>query len=191
MKRLRTMPCREQSDSAKSDPTRSVWASVDAVAVLALASALLFVFPGTGSAQREEMSPAACRNIQAPRHDKASLTPAQRKISSDLLLNLRAERCKSAGNAVPELRTGVEVDEKGTTVVDIGADVTEQLRGRMERLCGTVISSFPRYQSIRARIPIERLEELAESPDVRSIRSAEKYQLHEPDFSSDKKGQTR
>ena len=189
MKQLRIMLCRERSDSAISEPTRSVWARVDARAVLALASALLFVLPGTGSAHEEEISPTACLHIQEQLHDKCSLTPAQRKISSDLLLNLWAEQCKSAGHAVPQLRTRVKADEKGITVVDIKADVTEQLLSRIEELCGTVISSFPEHQTVRARIPIQRLEKLAESPDVSSIRSADEYQLHEPDLSEDGEGQ--
>ncbi|MEE9250802.1 MAG: S8 family serine peptidase, partial [Alphaproteobacteria bacterium] len=80
--------------------------------------------------------------------------------------------------AVPELRTSVQVDENETTLVDIKANVTQDLLRKIKEVGGTVVNSFPQHQAIRARIPIQRLESIAESPDARSIRSADEYQLH-------------
>ena len=180
MNRVKAVPFGAQSDSPISDSTRPASASkIQAVAVLGLASVLLLaMIPGTGTAQEKEMSATASRQIQVLLDEKASRTPAQRKISSDLLLNMRAERGRSIRNAVPELRTSVQVDENETTLVDIKANVTQDLLRKIKEVGGTVVNSFPQHQAIRARIPIQRLESIAESPDVRSIRSADEYQLH-------------
>lgn len=97
--------------------------------------------------------------------DKASRTPAQRKISSELL-------------GLQGKRGGIELQPDGTVSVDIKATVTDTLLKRIEALGGIVMSSFPQYQAIRARIPATRLEALADSPDVRFIRPADQFQLH-------------
>ena len=180
MKHVKAVLFAGRSDSPITDPARPSSASkIPAVAVLGLASLLLLTMsPGTGTAQEKEMRATASRQIQVLLDEKASRTPAQRKISSNLLQYMQAERDKSIGNAVPNLRTSVQVDENGTTLVDIKANVTQDLLNKIEEAGGTVVNSFPQYQSIRARIPIWRLENIAASPDVRSIRSADEFQLH-------------
>jgi hypothetical protein len=127
----------------------------------------------------QEIGANAIRQIQKLLEEKATRTPAQRKISSDLLLSRDAPRGSAILEAVPELRSGVEVDESGETVVDIKGEVTDALIARIEDVGGEVISSFPQYQAVRARLPLDRLEEVAELDEVRSIRSAEQFQLHQ------------
>ncbi len=180
MKHVKAVLFAGRSDSPITDPARPSSASkIPAVAVLGLASLLLLTMsPGTGTAQEKEMRATASRQIQVLLDEKASRTPAQRKISSNLLLNVRAERGISIRNAVPELRTSVQVDENETTLVDIKAKVTQDLLDKINEVGGTVVNSFSRFQSIRARIPIRRLERIAEFSDVRSIRSADEFQLH-------------
>jgi hypothetical protein len=119
------------------------------------------------------------RQIQKLLEEKATRTPAQRKISSDLLLNREAPRGRATLESVPELRSGAEVDEAGETVVDIKAEVTDALMARIEEVGGEVISSFPQYQAVRARLPLDRLEEVAELDEVRAIRSAEQFELRQ------------
>lgn len=201
MKQLRNMLGGEQSDTAPQQSPRSRGARVDAAAVLVLASVLPFLFAATCSAHEEEVGPtedptehemsaAACLELQERLYDKSSRTASQRKISSDLLLSVWAEQCEADGHPVSELRTRVEVDEAGFTVIDIKANVTEQLLSLLDELSGNVISSFPKHESVRARIPIRLLEELAASPDVNSIRSADEYRLNEP-TSNDQEGRAR
>ena len=196
MERLRITRCRLRSTPAGFGPTGSLGVGVDFRAVLTLVSMLPFLIAATCSAREQEPSAneveiraADCLHLQERLRDKSSLNPAQRKISSDLLLSVWAEQCKSAGHEVPPMRTSVKVDEEGITVVDINAEVTEKLLGRIEELGGTVVSSFPERMAVRAGVPIQRLEELAGSPDLRSIRSADEYQLHKPNLSEDEKGE--
>ena len=187
MKHARAVPFARQLDCRISASTRRASASkIQAVAALGLASALLLaVSPGTGSGQEKQMSARASRQIQVQLDEKASRTPAQRKIGSNLLQYLQAEQDKSSGNAMRESRPSIQVDEDGTTLVDIKANVTQDLLNKIEEAGGTVVNSFPQFQSIRARILIRLLERIAESPDVRSIRSADEFQLHKLSTSED------
>ena len=104
-----------------------------------------------------------------PAPDKAERTPAQQKISS-ALLDAIAQLTEDVRSP---RRSGVEVDGDGTTLLDIEADVTAAVLDRIEELEGTVVSSFPQYQAIRARLPLDELEALAEMSEVRSIRPAD------------------
>jgi len=139
---------------------------------------LLMPSPGCGGQQVDDLSAADCEQIRAPVVDKASLTGAQRKLSSDLLLSSRAERCRALGHAVPATRSPIRIDEDGLTLVDLKTKVTEDLLTRIRDLEGIVVNSFPQHDTMRARLPMARLEALAESPDVKSIRAADEYQLH-------------
>src|SRR5262249_27342982 len=66
-----------------------------------------------------------------------------------------------------------EVDIRGITTVDIKAKVTDQLLAKIRGLGGTIVSSLPAYDFIRASVRIVSLEEIATSPEVRYVRPAE------------------
>jgi hypothetical protein len=129
------------------------------------------------------ISQTASDQIQKLLEEKATRSPAQRKIGSNLLLDPAAPRGRAMHGAVPQLRSGVEVDAAGATVVDINGEVTDQLLARIEEVGGEVISSFPQYQAVRARLPLNRLEEVAELDEVRSIRAAIEPELHQVNVS--------
>ncbi len=144
------------------------------VTTVALIGALLLgAATETALAQQQQLTPQIRQQLQAIIQDKASRTPAQRKISSQLLYELKRGRADPLFSAVPGLRTNVEVAPDGTTLVDIKAQVTDDLLNRIGALGGSVINSFPRYNAIRARIPLDQVETLAESSDVKSIRPAD------------------
>ena len=164
---------------------RASTSRIRAVTTLAPASVLLLtLIAGIGTAQERplqdrEIGATASQQMRVLLDEKATRTPAQRKMSSDLLLNMRGDRGRSLRSEVPELRTSVAVDEAEFTLVDIKAEVTEDLLSRIQDLGGTVVNSHPQYRAIRARIPVQSLESLAESPDASSMRSADEYQLHQ------------
>ena len=149
---------------------------------LALLGAAAAVGIGSqAAAQEREIAPSASRQIQRLLEEKATRTPAQLKIGSDLLLDQRSARGSELAPDLPELRSEVEVAPSGETLVDIKGEVTEALMARIEEVGGEIVNSFPQYGSIRAEVPIDRLEDIAELDEVRSIRSAEQYQLHQVD----------
>ncbi len=131
---------------------------------------------GTGAAPQQPGAPQIAALLAA----KAARTPAQRKISSDLLTQAaagadgpppadRQVAADAAPGAGPPAAPGV--------LVDIRADVTPALLARVRDLGGTVVSSVPRYRAIRARLPLAGLEPLAERADVQWIRAADRPRI--------------
>ena len=119
------------------------------------------------SAQASSESPGTTdRQIKARLAAKAQRTPAQRKVSSQLLDARRAAvaaRRQAKGEAV----------EDELVMVDIRADVTPAVLARIRALRGTVINSVARYRAIRARLPLEAVEKLATLDAIQSIRPAD------------------
>ena len=58
-------------------------------------------------------------------------------------------------------------------MVDIRTDVTPTVLKRIRDLGGTVISSVPKYQAIRAQLPLRAVERLAALDAIRTIRPAD------------------
>ncbi len=122
---------------------------------------------------KSEPRPPTTEQSEAILGEKAARTPAQQKISSRLLYAIKIYGGELKGSKGPMRRSSVKVDADGTTMVDIKAQVTEEVLARIEALGGTVMSSFPQYQAVRARIPLDQIEALAEMPQVMFIRPAE------------------
>ena len=142
------------------------------VTVVLLASRFTAAVEGQGraqqpSAQASSESPGTTdRQIKARLAAKAQRTPAQRKVSSQLLDARRA-----AVAARRQARGAAPVDEM--VMVDIRADVTPAVLARIRVLGGTVINSVARYRAIRARLPLEAVEKLATLDAIQSIRPAD------------------
>ena len=142
------------------------------VTVVLLASLFTGAVEGQGraqqpSAQASSESPGTTdRQIKARLAAKAQRTPAQRKVSSQLLDARRA-----AVAARRQARGAAPVDE--LVMVDIRADVTPAVLARIRALRGTVINSVARYRAIRARLPLEAVEKLATLDAIQSIRPAD------------------
>ena len=142
------------------------------VTVVLLASLFTGAVEGQGraqqpSAQASSESPGTTdRQIKARLAAKAQRTPAQRKVSSQLLDARRA-----AVAARRQARGAAPVDE--LVMVDIRADITPAVLARIRALRGTVINSVARYRAIRARLPLEAVEKLATLDAIQSIRAAD------------------
>jgi hypothetical protein len=116
--------------------------------------------------------PVVVAAAQTQHNEKASRTPAQRKLDSQLLYALYERRGESRRRGTP--RSDVEVDGRGRVLVDIRARVSKSLLARVRRLGGEVVSTSERYNTIIARFPLARLETLAARGDVRFIGPASK-----------------
>ena len=127
--------------------------------VVLLASLLTATVEGQGGAQQTpaqaggEPPGTADRQIEAQLAKKAQRTPAQRKVSSQLLDAQRAANARRQAKG--------EVVEDELVTVDIRADVTPVVLARIQALGGTVINSVPKYRAIRARLPLSAVEKLA------------------------------
>ena len=153
-------------------------AFIAVVTVVLLVAPLTAAAEGRGraqcpSAQASEESPGmADRQIESRLEAKAQRTPAQRKVSSQLLDAQRAAVAR--GQA-----TGTDTADEMVTV-DIRADVTPAVLERIRALGGTVINSVGRYRAIRARLPLAAVEPLAELDAIQSIRSADQAITRDP-----------
>ena len=127
-----------------------------------------------------KLSAKTAKQIQAILAAKAQRTPAQKKVSSELL-----DARRMAGGVIVSDKAGKRAAPgtdslKEPVTVDIRADVTPEVLDRIRSLGGTVIDSVPRYRSIRARLPLGAVETLAELDAVQSIRTADKAMTRGP-----------
>ena len=115
-----------------------------------------------------ELAVKTVRQIEALLAAKAQRTPAQRKVSSQLLPARRAQVYGVASRQAPDTTATDEM-----AMVDIQADVTPEVLARIRALGGTIINSVGRYRAIRANLPTAAGEQLAALEAVQSIRPAD------------------
>ena len=123
------------------------------------------------------MSNAVVQQIQAIVTDKMQRTDAQNKIEPALLYAARNALGLPQFPNAPTLQLqdlSAKVDTDGQVLVDIGTTTgAGALADLISSLGGSVISSFPQYNAMRAKLPVTALETLAASPLVKNIRTAE------------------
>lgn len=147
-------------------------------ALIGLAAVVLLglLVPGFAFAQDgTQLTAQAMQQIRTLMQEKDARTPAQQKISSRFLLELAERRGTLDRHALPQYRSRAEVATDGSVFVNITADVDERLLRRIERLGGTVVRALPEYRALRARMPLEQLEILAQSDSVQWIRPTDRF----------------
>ena len=134
----------------------------------------------------------ADRQIEALLASKEQRTPAQRKVSSQLLNTAsNSQLAEAAGSRQPPEAEGSRqprgtvasarqqavgpdsVAELELVTVDIRANVTAAVLARIRALGGTVINSVPKFRAIRAQLPLTAVEPLAALRAVQFIRPAD------------------
>jgi subtilisin-like proprotein convertase family protein len=127
--------------------------------------------PGNGDSD-VQLSPAVIAQMESLIAEKSARTPAQRKIASALLyaksgrFNAALSEAKDPSKQITSLS---QVDDKGRVLVDIKARMSA-LNGSIEALGGTIVDVGASHA--RAWLSVDRLEELAASPAVKSIYPA-------------------
>ena len=121
----------------------------------------LFCWPGAGSStaaqENVRMSDQALRQIAALNEEKTSRSPAQQKIDSQFLYALKRNRPEFA-TAFKTMVSAAALDANGSVLVDISAQVTEELLARIKSLGGEVLSSYEEFNAIQARVPLKVLK---------------------------------
>lgn len=113
------------------------------------------------------MDPVSART--APNQEKDQRTPEQQKIDSQLLYAIYQMRGEAEAKGVPTEPIPLEKDDKGRVLVDIRAPVNKKILARIKKLGGTVVSSSDKDHSIIAYLPLEKLELIASSREVKFI----------------------
>jgi uncharacterized repeat protein (TIGR01451 family) len=126
-----------------------------------------------------EIDAFVAQQIGLLEQEKTSRTPAQQKIDSNVLYTIRMMKGQAPAPGIASLYTGVDLDDSNNIVVDITADVTGALLGKLRSAGAMVLDSNSEYRSIRAIIPPNQIEGIAALPDVTFIdRRAEDIHGH-------------
>ncbi|HZF16640.1 MAG TPA: S8 family serine peptidase [Steroidobacteraceae bacterium] len=132
--------------------------------------------PSSSDPQGAALPPEAAAQIEALISEKAARTPAQRKISSQLLYaqsgRFKANEAKPGESAEGKIRSLMQVDKQGRVLSDIRGDVDGGLQRKVEDLDGKVVTSSSAHRSMRAWLHLDSLESLAAQPIVTTIRPA-------------------
>ena len=160
--------------------------------VLTLLLLLGLVLGGSPALADGTPTGTADQQIEALLAAKEQRTPAQRKVSSQLLVAAEqlaeaeaegsgqppeADGSRQPRGSVPPGRQQAadpdSVTELELVMVDIRANVTAAVLARIRALGGTVINSVPERRAIRARLPLAAVEQLAALDAVQFIRPAD------------------
>lgn len=131
-----------------------------------------------GGPADQQIGGQAVLQISALMEEKLSRTPAQRKLDSHLHFAVKLNRGEAIAPGVSSLASvsaRVKTDDQQSVVVDIKASVTPGVLDSIPAMGGEVISSFPDFNAIRARMPLAMLEDLGDLPDVQHIGPAEEF----------------
>lgn len=126
-----------------------------------------------------DLPESAVEQMKALTAEKAARTPAQRKISSQLLYAksdrfpaMKKPLSKGETPKPNELRSLMQYDDQGRVLCDVKGDVDAGLARQIEIAGGKVVSSSAAHKSARAWLPLATLESLAEQSTVTAIRPA-------------------
>ena len=135
----------------------------------AMVAALSLVVLSSAQAAPEKLKDSVLRHIQALQQEKANRTPQMLKMDSHLVHAVRTNRHENVG---VELHPLVKLDADGHAIVDIDARVNPSLLEGIGKVGGTVDFSSERFHAIRARIPLSKLEKVADMKGVKFIKRA-------------------
>jgi HYR domain/Subtilase family len=145
-----------------------------------LVALVAFALAASSRVFAEEVGDAARRQILALEQQKASRTPAQRKMDSQLIYSAHPAALRLAA---PDMEADVQLVD-GRVLVDVAVRQTPdpsagrrarpvaRLQRSIEDLGGTIVSAFPQFATIRAWLPLGSVEGLAADPDVAFVERA-------------------
>jgi len=114
--------------------------------------------------------------IQALEAEKASFTPVEQKMDSQLIFAFKkSQNISIANGTVPQMAVAAKIDMDGRILVDIKAEVTSNLLAQIVQYGGSIVSSYPQFQAIRASVPLSQVEAIAALSGLNFIQPAIGY----------------
>lgn len=138
---------------------------------------MLVTMPAT-AAQPAPLDSGVLLQIQALQEEKATRTPAQQKMDSQLIYAAKESRGEAIAAGAPNVRADVKFAPDGLVLVDVDAEVTPGLLAQIVRVGGEVVSQFPKFRAVRALLPVDQIEAVAALDVVKSIRRADEGQTN-------------
>ncbi|HYG35625.1 MAG TPA: hypothetical protein VEC99_12615, partial [Clostridia bacterium] len=176
-------PASDTATQLLAETNRSLTASGSAVhpplAAVSASALSSNTAPTTGQSLVEgKISEKALRQILSLEEAKAGRSAVQNKIDSQLLFAGKISRNEPVADGVSTLQVELDRDQAGRVLLDIKANVTKDLLAEIEKRGGKVVNSFAEYQAIRAALPLERIEDLAQRSDVLFVGPAVRAECH-------------
>jgi subtilisin-like proprotein convertase family protein len=128
--------------------------------------------PGQSEGAAAGLPASAVKQIEALMAEKDARTPAQRKLSSQLLYARNGMPAGVDWKRSTAVQSNAQVDGKGRYLVDVRGDLGDATVTAIGVLGGEVVSTTAARTSARAWVPLVNMEALAASPAVKSIRPA-------------------
>jgi hypothetical protein len=148
---------------------------VRGVSLHLLVIVLVFAAAVPVATAQQALSSELLAQFEAVAREKASWTETQRKMGSNLILESKRQLGRSIDAGYPTLDRTLKRDRDNRALVDISATVTQDLLDLIEASGGEIVVSVPRFDSIRAAVPIGSLETVASHSDVRTMREADEF----------------
>lgn len=143
-----------------------------------LVSLVVLTLQGVHAQEIVDVTPGAQAQINALLAEKASRTPVQQKIDSQLLYGYRADHGLATANGVSTLSVALNRAKDGRVLVDINTAVTDGVLKTITRGGGTVVNTVPTLRAIRAYVFLESVESIATLPEVTNVRPADEAETH-------------
>ncbi|MDT8912200.1 S8 family serine peptidase [Amycolatopsis sp. PS_44_ISF1] len=139
-----------------------------------LAVGALLLTAGVSSAQTSAADAATARTeagINALQGIKKTLTPAELKQSSQLVVEKRLRADRTLAAALPGYQSGLAVGPSGTVSVDIDSTAGPAVSRAVQAAGGTVRSATP-GGAVRADLPLSAVDAIASRGDVSTVAPA-------------------
>ncbi|HEX8152166.1 MAG TPA: neuroendocrine convertase 1, partial [Thermoanaerobaculia bacterium] len=119
-----------------------------------------------------EPSEHARKQIQALLKEKASRSRGRKKMDSQLVYGIKSKKKEKIADDVDfdGFQIFLPLDANGDAIVDISARVDGAFLGKLRAMGAKVLIAHPQYDSVRAVIALELLDDVADLPEVRYIQ---------------------
>jgi hypothetical protein len=128
------------------------WIRLLPVRAIGLVS-LLLIFSGA-AALAQDISGPALQQIGDILAQKARFTPAQKKVSSQLVFAAKAARSELSSTSIADVIPPVPTDPQGKVTVDIRGVITPSLMNQIQSVGGQVMQQSGQWGSALVSLPL-------------------------------------
>jgi subtilisin family serine protease len=108
--------------------------------------------------------------IASIEHQRSIRSPTNQKISSALRIAFQESQTGVVNADAPLVTSQIAPSQR--VLVDIDANVSDDLLNSIRTQGGGIVQSYPHYHTVRAELPLQSVEKVAELPDVKFIQRA-------------------
>lgn len=130
------------------------------------------IFLAATHALAQNRNKKTSRQIEALIKEKNSRSLPEQKIDSQLLQAIKESSGKKLAEGADLEPANIYIDKDGNIKVDISAKISDELLDNIKKLGGQVIYQSRQYNTVRAKVPIAKIETIAAYEQVKFIQAA-------------------